>query len=492
MKFKSDESVEKLRGGYYTPLYLAKIMVDWVLDGKPSNILEPSCGDGIFFQALLSQLEKIQLSTIVSITGVELIESELAKVQSFAGELAQYNITQTLINQEFFTWINNDNDERWDAIIGNPPYIRYQYFEDFQRDEAEKLFEFANVPFSKRTNAWVPFVIASIMHLNPGGRLALVLPKELFHIIHAQGLRLLLEQEMSHIIIVDIKELIFDALQGVIVLFAEKRRDRGFQPLVSDSEKNEDSASIRVHYVEDINNFSTALQKNGRFNKYSDFHGKWLLGALQPEELNLLRNLRENKLVQSFIDVADVTVGIVTGANKYFVVDKETLDKFNLHDIAIPMLARSNFMQGLVYTLDDHQWNSDKGCPVHFLNFPIVDRNELPENYLQYIEVGEKQNLHKRYKTRIRDPWYCVPYLWVSEISMLKRAHDYPRLVLNEAGAFSTDTAYRIRMNDEHSGREKDFVFSFLNSLTLLTTELEGRHYGGGVLELSKSVKFSL
>ena len=106
MKFKSDESVEKLRGGYYTPPYLAEIMVDWVLDGNPSSILEPSCGDGIFFQALLYQLKNKHPSSIKSLTGVEMIESELAKVQSYAEDLAKYNITQSLINQDFLSWIN--------------------------------------------------------------------------------------------------------------------------------------------------------------------------------------------------------------------------------------------------------------------------------------------------------------------------------------------------------------------------------------------------
>jgi adenine-specific DNA-methyltransferase len=50
-----------------------------------------------------------------------------------------------------------------------------------------------------------------------------------------------------------------------------------------------------------------------------------------------------------------------------------------------------------------------------------------------------------------------------------------------------TDTAYRIVVKDEHFGREEDLVFSFINSLTLLFAELEGRHYGGGVLELVPS-----
>ena len=65
-----------------------------------------------------------------------------------------------------------------------------------------------------------------------------------------------------------------------------------------------------------------------------------------------------------------------------------------------------------------------------------------------------------------------------------KRSHRFPRVVLNEAGVFTTDTIYRGEMRPTHLGREADFVAGFHNALTLLTAEVEGRSFGGGVLEL--------
>jgi hypothetical protein len=67
---------------------------------------------------------------------------------------------------------------------------------------------------------------------------------------------------------------------------------------------------------------------------------------------------------------------------------------------------------------------------------------------------------------------------------MLKRAHDTPRLILNTLGAYTTDTAYRIRTQQLDAER---LVACFVNPLTALSAELEGRHYGGGVLELVPS-----
>ena len=70
---------------------------------------------------------------------------------------------------------------------------------------------------------------------------------------------------------------------------------------------------------------------------------------------------------------------------------------------------------------------------------------------------------------------------------MSKRSHLYHRLILNCAGAYTTDTIYRGRMLPAATQRPADLVASFHNSLTLLTAEIEGRSFGGGVLELVPS-----
>src|SRR5690606_17262173 len=102
----------------------------------------------------------------------------------------------------------------------------------------------------------------------------------------------------------------------------------------------------------------------------------------------------------------------------------------------------------------------------------------------RYIEQGENESLHTRYKCRIRAPWYSVPSVYSTEVGMLKRSHDTPRLILNQMRAYTTDTAYRVRLKE---GTAEQLVYGFINALTSLSAELEGRHYGGGVLELVPS-----
>ena len=78
---------------------------------------------------------------------------------------------------------------------------------------------------------------------------------------------------------------------------------------------------------------------------------------------------------------------------------------------------------------------------------------------------------------------YLVDIAKQSKAFFFKRAHEYPKLLKNEANVFVTDSAYNIDIKDSHN--LNDFIFSFYNSLTLAFAELEGRYYGGGVLELT-------
>jgi adenine-specific DNA methylase len=204
---------------------------------------------------------------------------------------------------------------------------------------------------------------------------------------------------------------------------------------------------------------------------------------LDKEELEVFQRVIKLPSIKKFSDIAKVDVGIVTGANKFFLVDDSTVSKYQLQEFARPMFGRSGHCPGIVYSQRVHANNVEKGMPTNFIAIGKIDFKNLPSLAQKYILEGENQNLHTRYKCRIRTPWYSVPSVYSTNLGMLKRAHNYPRLILNTAGAYTTDTAYRITtlLNPEK------LVYCFINSLTALTAEMEGRHYGGGVLEMVPS-----
>ena len=147
------------------------------------------------------------------------------------------------------------------------------------------------------------------------------------------------------------------------------------------------------------------------------------------------------------------------------------------------MFGRSEHCPGVIYDWNQHVANAARGSPTNFVWF---QDSSVEDNAggRAYIRRGEQRRYHVRYKCRIREPWYAVPSVYATDVGMLKRSHDTPRLILNELRAYTTDTAYRVRIRNGSAGR---FVFNFMNALTALSAELEGRHYGGGVLELVPS-----
>ena len=473
MNFIVNETRRKLRGGYYTPLDLAEFLVRWVKKIKPKKILEPSCGDGIFFEAIknVGGLSKVNL------LGIEFDENEAIK----ARKSVKNDFSQAVIkNVDFLDWSLKElknNQASFDAIIGNPPFIRYQYLPAIFQERSEEIFRVLNLPFTKHTNAWVPFILASMALLKPGGRLAMVIPAEIIHVLHAQSLRSYLGKECKRIVIVDPQELWFDdTLQGTVLLLAEKLHDLsdipegvGIYPV-----KNREFLKLDP---EDV--FAAPKSINGRTIK-----GKWTYALLDHQIRTLIDDLARHTNVHQFKDIADVDVGIVTGANDFFLVPDATVKEFGLKKWAYPMFGRSDHCPGIIYNKEQHETNKESGKPTNFIWFPN-EAVAISESAQQYIEYGEEQNLHTRYKCSVRTPWYSVPSVYTTEVGMLKRSHNTPRLILNEVGAFTTDTAYRI---NTHTGIDsKKLIGFFLNSLTVLSAELEGRHYGGGVLELTPS-----
>ncbi len=473
MKFVEDQTAQKLRGGYYTPLDLAAFIAQWVRNPAPGRVLEPSCGDGVFFQAM----KEVGGFGDAMVVGFELDQVEARKATQKSKELGLENVDVRA--EDFLAWaIDNmaEGGERFDAVVGNPPFVRYQFLPPTFQSRAARIFQELNLKFTKHTNAWVPFILASISLLRPGGRLAMVVPAEIIHVTHAQSLRSYLGKECRRLVIIDPEELWFDGtLQGAVILMAEKRS--------GPRQKAEGLGMVPVRGREFLRRSPAELFAEPQSINGKTVAGKWTRALLDIGTRRLFDEFEEHPDVHRFEDIARVDVGIVTGANKFFLVSDEIVETYGLSKYAHPMFGRSEHCPGVIYDERQHAANAEKGSPTNFLWFDDAPAS-MRSGPRRYIESGEREMLHTRYKCRIRAPWFKVPSVYATEVGMLKRSHNTPRLILNKVGAYTTDTAYRIRTRDVAGER---LVGCFLNPITALSAELEGRHYGGGVLELIPS-----
>lgn len=461
MKLITEASAEKLRGGFYTPEPIAEFVLRWGINGSNDfDILEPSCGDGVFLEQL--QKNKFKYN---SITAVELDEEEAEKAEKINLK------NKEIINADFHTYCNNTH-KRFDLIVGNPPYIRYQFFDRQQQVEAGDIFIKAGLTYSKLTNAWVSFVVGSSLLLkDKGGKIGFVLPAEILQVSFAQQLRNFLAHFYNKINIISFEKLVFpDIQQEVVLLLCEKNET-----------KTHNIEHIELRDASELKTLDVARLKSPQ--KKIDFKSnKWTFYFLEQDEIDFLENIAKRRNIPTLEKFARVEVGITTGSNDFFTVPLTTVEEYDLQDYARPMVGRSVQVNSVIFTEKDWERNKHSKAKAHLLVFPEGKSLNKKNGAVKYIAHGESLGIHKGYKTGIRDDWFVVPSLKISDALFIRRNNLYPRLIINKAGAYTTDTMHRVfvRPNTDI----KAMTASYYNSLSLAFTEVSGRSHGGGVLEL--------
>jgi adenine-specific DNA-methyltransferase len=473
-------SRDKLRGGYYTSREVAAWICTWAVRANNDKVLEPSCGDGAFLRAAVLRYRDLGAakSSIASrLTGVEIMEDQADNARESLRTLIGRGAEKVVQNSDFFSWRKAHAKEVYDAVIGNPPFIRYQTFPEPYRSLAMSMMASEGLAPNKLTNMWVPFVVAAAAALRPGGRLGFVLPAEILQVTYAAQLRSFLTDRFKRIDVVACNELFFEkAEQEVVLLLADGR-------LAEASDKNPCRVAMTEAQTvsEIIKRTPKAVLVAAKPKTIRHDSEKWLKYFLTEKEISLMRALRESGIATSLSSHASVDVGVVTGRNEFFVLTTEQVERFGLGGYTAPLVSRSAHLKGTTVRKADWKVMSETGGRVHLLDLKRLQGAKLPPALRRYIKFGEQQEVHTGYKCSIRKPWYEVPSVWVPDGFLFRQIYDFPRVVLNRAGATSTDTIHRLRAKQATPERVVANTYSWL---TAASAEIEGRSYGGGVLEL--------
>lgn len=462
MRLKKDSSEQKLRGAYYTPLQLAKAMVSLVASNNINSVLEPSCGDGVFLDSLKSLN---LLESIPNVTAVEIETDEARKVSNNYKD--NYNVQ--VLNEDFLDFYQRVyGNQTYDLILGNPPYIRYQYLTEEQRELQSSILTSHGMKSNKLINAWVAFLVACVQLLSDNGKIAFVIPAEILQVVYAEDLRLFLSNQLSKITLLTFEQLVFPDIEQEILVFI--------------GEKGQEEKGIRIIELSNLENFKKLDLNSNGFQKLKHVKEKWTKYFVSSEEIKVIQSICDDKRFKKFSDLALINVGITTGNNTYFSVDKEITDEFELSSVTLPLIGRSSHAHGIYFTDSDWQKNIKAKKRAMLISFPDIPFEDYPKKHKLYIKRGEDNEEHKGYKCSIRDRWYIVPSVWIPDAFFLRRNNLYPKFVLNRCNAVSTDTMHRIKFNEGVDA--ENVLLSYYNSISFAFTEICGRSYGGGVLEI--------
>lgn len=457
--------LRKARGAFFTPPELCDYIVEWAIRDSSDDVLEPSCGEAAFLLAAGARRDALGAArgdADGGLHGIELHED------SARAALALLNAKGYDASVEVGDFFDTDPVPQYDAVIGNPPYVRYQDFTGEPRARGRAAALRAGVPLTGLASSWAAFTVHAALFLKLGGRLGLVLPAELLTVNYAAEVRRYLMQRFARVRLVLFTERVFPGvLEEVVLLLAE-----GLGP----------TDHCELYQVRELADLGTAsgIGRQWRPERPED---KWTPSLLSPAALEAYAEMAAHGSFTTLQAWGDTTLGMVTGNNKYFALSPGRVQELGLSSKDTIALSPpgSTYLRGLAFS--DLAWRElgKENRPTLLFRPP----DDLSPAAASYIEAGEAVNVHTAYKCRVRSPWWRVPLVPPADVLLTYMNADTPRLCANKARVRHLNSVHGLYFKQGMVRAGTDLLpLASLNSMTLLGAETVGRAYGGGMLKL--------
>lgn len=452
---------EKRLGAFYTPDSVATALVRWALDGQPGKVLEPSFGGCSFLHAAIRQNTLLE-GRPQDVVGVDIdrTATATAAAEVIAAGLPRGNI----IYRDFLT-LRREELGGFRAVVGNPPFVRHHWLTRDWRDRAQQATA-GVMTLSQRASAWAYFVLHATSFLDPGGRLAFVLPAAVLQAAYAAPLVGFLRENFEAVRLLRLRERLFaGADEEVVVLLASGFGTAGGAASTQDVTSAEDLELA----IAGTDHAPLSMIKS----------------ALVPKATReLVEQLLADDCITRLGDVATVLIGVVTGANDFFVRPKAKLPEAPGTN-GVRLVSRSAWLQGPVWTSHDLDRRERAGEATRLL---AIDTSWKRAGTLAAeLDAAESKGVHERHHTSSRGTKWWVLKDIARPHAFLPYMGSRPRgLVLNRTHATCTNAIHRVTFDAVDT--PLDACASTWTSLFSLRAELFGRHYGGGVFKLEPGV----
>lgn len=493
-----DVYIKKSKGIYYTP----KIIVDYILKktikshdilkNPEPKVLDISCGCGNFLieaYDILYELIENNIYELKDLYGEKYISYDTIHNHIISKCIYGYDIDIEAIEILKDGLKDKDRDlkidkfniycedslkinfeEKFDYIIGNPPYIGHK---NLDKDYKKYILKEYSQVYKGKSDLYFCFYKKIIDNLNDGGICSIITPRYFIESQSAKALRGYIEENANILEIVDF-------------LGCQVFKNIGVSSCISTLKKEHKSQNANIIRIKnqtiDINQFHSIeeLIENNNFEKlklYKDkINKEWIL--IKENEKTFYDNI-EKYCEYSLENICTSFQGIITGLDKAFILENHN-EKINL--------IEDRFLK---------PWIKNKDIGKYVIKdsrYKLIYSNDIESELEHSIILNEfigkyKERLSNRRecKKNIR-LWYELQ--WGREKSLFERRKImYPykstenRFAIDENNSFSSADVYSFYIKDEY---EKMFSYEYL--VGILNSSVYNKYYKINAKKVSKNL----
>lgn len=461
-------------GAFYTPDRLALLLTRWALAEGPGPVLDPSFGGCSFLRSAIRVLDEIGESNPGALVfGVDIDQG----ADRFAKELHRLGVPQRNLRRADFFSIRPDTFPAaggFQAVVGNPPYVRHQRFGMDRRDLARAAVESHWTTLDGRSDAWVYFLLHSIRFVRPGGRLAMLLPRALLEADYSQSVRAALRRSFAVTRVIDLEQRQFEETKERPLLVLCKGRGQG-------------AGTLSVEVMRTLSGCRASLSKEGdpRGDSQDIRSAEWKWALLPSGARDAWSAAIDDARVVPLGDLATIRIGVVTGANRFFLRSRDEARHLVSPGVYFrTAVARNQWLGGIWWTSRDLQCLDRRGEKTRLIRVGAEWRRAGRLAHL--IKEAESEGLDQGHHCFQRQPWYRLRETRTPDAFLRCMGLDAPTISINVARSTCTNAVHRIWWKQRRTPATAIAV-AFHTSLAELSAELCGRSYGGGILKLEPS-----
>jgi len=218
------------------------------------------------------------------------------------------------------------------------------------------------------------------------------------------------------------------------------------------------------------------------------------LSLLPKSTMSLFEEITSSPNAKALGNICAIHIGIVTGANHFFVLDQSTVSEANIPEKCLsPIFAKFNHVNGVHLVAQDLERARSEGRRSLLIDTSSVA--DIPVSVRAYLDRLPKANREKNSTFKKRKIWHQPNDANIPDAFFPYMQKDGPVIILNGARVNSTNTIHRVYFDPSVNPIErKAIAVSALSTVTQLSAEIEGRSYGSGALkhEPSEAAKLKI